>query len=159
MRRLRRTDWSRRLVRENALSVDDLIWPIFIIDGDNQRQPIASMPDVDRLSIDLAVEAADHAANLGIPVIALFPNTLPDLRSDDGAEAFNPDNLVCRATRAIKDAVPDIGILCDVALDPYTAHGHDGLLDGDIILNDETVDALIRQTLTQVEAGCDIIAL
>ncbi len=158
MRRLRRTDWSRRLVRENALSVDDLIWPIFIIDGDNQRQPIASMPDVDRLSIDLAVEAADHAANLGIPVIALFPNTLPDLRSDDGAEAFNPDNLVCRATRAIKDAVPDIGILCDVALDPYTAHGHDGLLDGDIILNDETVDALIRQTLTQVEAGCDIIA-
>jgi porphobilinogen synthase len=158
MRRLRRTDWSRRLVRENALSVDDLIWPIFIIDGDNQRQPIASMPDVERLSIDLAVEAADHAANLGIPVIALFPNTLPDLRSDDGAEAFNPDNLVCRATRAIKDAVPDIGILCDVALDPYTAHGHDGLLDGDIILNDETVDALIRQTLTQVEAGCDIIA-
>ena len=158
MRRLRRTDWSRRLVRENALSVDDLIWPIFIIDGDNQRQPIASMPNVDRLSIDLAVEAADHAANLGIPVIALFPNTLPDLRSDDGAEAFNPDNLVCRATRAIKDAVPDIGILCDVALDPYTAHGHDGLLDGDIILNDETVDALIRQTLTQVEAGCDIIA-
>jgi porphobilinogen synthase len=158
MRRLRRTDWSRRLVRENALSVDDLIWPIFIIDGDNQRQPVASMPDVERLSIDLAVEAADHAANLGIPVIALFPNTLPDLRSDDGAEAFNPDNLVCRATRAIKDAVPDIGILCDVALDPYTAHGHDGLLDGDIILNDETVDALIRQTLTQVEAGCDIIA-
>ncbi len=135
-----------------------MIWPIFIIDGDNQRQPIASMPDVERLSIDLAVEAADHAANLGIPVIALFPNTLPDLRSDDGAEAFNPDNLVCRATRAIKDAVPDIGILCDVALDPYTAHGHDGLLDGDIILNDETVDALIRQTLTQVEAGCDIIA-
>lgn len=158
MRRLRRTDWSRRLVRENALSVDDLIWPIFIIDGDNQRQPVASMPDVERLSIDLAVEAADHAANLGIPVIALFPNTLPNLRSDDGAEAFNPDNLVCRATRAIKDAVPDIGILCDVALDPYTAHGHDGLLDGDIILNDETVDALIRQTLTQVEAGCDIIA-
>lgn len=158
MRRLRRTEWSRRLVRENALSVDDLIWPIFIIDGDNQRQPVASMPDVERLSIDLAVEAADHAANLGIPVIALFPNTLPDLRSDDGAEAFNPDNLVCRATRAIKDAVPDIGILCDVALDPYTAHGHDGLLDGDIILNDETVDALIRQTLTQVEAGCDIIA-
>ena len=158
MRRLRRTDWSRRLVRENTLSVDDLIWPIFIIDGDNQREPVASMPGVERLSIDLAVEAADQAANLGIPVIALFPNTPPDLRSDDGAEAFNPENLVCRATRAIKDAVPDIGILCDVALDPYTAHGHDGLLDGDIILNDETVDALIRQTLTQVEAGCDIIA-
>ena len=158
MRRLRRTDWSRRLVRENTLSVDDLIWPIFIIDGDNQREPVASMPGVERLSIDLAVEAVDQAANLGIPVIALFPNTPPDLRSDDGAEAFNPENLVCRATRAIKDAVPDIGILCDVALDPYTAHGHDGLLDGDIILNDETVDALIRQTLTQVEAGCDIIA-
>lgn len=158
MRRLRRTDWSRRLVRENTLDVDDLIWPIFVIDGDNKSEPVASMPGVNRLSIDLAVEAADRAANLGIPVIALFPNTLPDLRSDDGAEAFNPDNLVCRATRAIKDAVPDIGILCDVALDPYTAHGHDGMLDGDTILNDETVDALIRQTLTQVEAGCDIIA-
>jgi len=158
MRRLRRTDWSRRLVRENTLDVDDLIWPIFVIDGDNKSEPVASMPGVNRLSIDLVVEAADRAANLGIPVIALFPNTLPDLRSDDGAEAFNPDNLVCRATRAIKDAVPDIGILCDVALDPYTAHGHDGLLDGDTILNDETVDALIRQTLTQVEAGCDIIA-
>ena len=158
MRRLRRTDWSRRLVRENTLDVDDLIWPIFVIDGDNKSEPVASMPGVNRLSIDLVVEAADRAANLGIPVIALFPNTLPDLRSDDGAEAFNPDNLVCRATRAIKDAVPDIGILCDVALDPYTAHGHDGMLDGDTILNDETVDALIRQTLTQVEAGCDIIA-
>ena len=158
MRRLRRTDWSRRLVRETALSVDDLIWPLFVIDGENTREPVASMPDVERLSVDLAVEAAREAADLGIPVIALFPNTPADLRSEDGAEAFNSDNLVCRATQAIKSAVPEIGILCDVALDPYTTHGHDGLMAGDEILNDETVDALIRQTLNQVAAGCDIIA-
>ena len=158
MRRLRRTDWSRRLVRETALSVDDLIWPLFVIDGENTREPVASMPDVERLSVDLAVEAAREAADLGIPVIALFPNTPADLRSADGAEAFNADNLVCRATQAIKSAVPEIGILCDVALDPYTTHGHDGLMSGDEILNDETVDALIRQTLNQVAAGCDIIA-
>ena len=158
MRRLRRTDWSRRLVREATLSVDDLIWPLFVIDGENAREPVASMPNVDRLSVDLAVEAAREAADLGIPVIALFPNTPADLRSADGSEAFNADNLVCRATQAIKSAVPEIGILCDVALDPYTDHGHDGLMSGDEILNDETVDALIRQTLNQVAAGCDIIA-
>ena len=158
MRRLRRTDWSRRLVRETALSVNDLIWPLFVIEGENTREPVASMPGVDRVSIDLAVEAAREAADLGIPVIALFPNTPADLRSADGAEAFNADNLVCRATQAIKSAVPNIGILCDVALDPYTTHGHDGLMAGDEILNDETVDALIRQTLNQVAAGCDIIA-
>ena len=158
MRRLRRTDWSRRLVRETVLSVDDLIWPLFVIDGKNTREPVASMPDVERLTVDLAVEAAREAADLGIPVIALFPNTPAHLRSADGAEAFNADNLVCRATQAIKSAVPEIGILCDVALDPYTDHGHDGLMSGDEILNDETVDALIRQTLNQVAAGCDIIA-
>ena len=158
MRRLRRTDWSRRLVREAKLSVDDLIWPLFVIDGKNAREPVASMPNVDRLSVDLAVEAAREAADLGIPVIALFPNTPADLRSADGSDAFNADNLVCRATQAIKSAVPEIGILCDVALDPYTDHGHDGLMSGDEILNDETVDALIRQTLNQVAAGCDIIA-
>jgi porphobilinogen synthase len=158
MRRLRRTDWSRRLVRETALSVNDLIWPLFVIEGENTREPVASMPGVDRVSIDLAVEAAREAADLGIPVIALFPNTPADLRNADGAEAFNADNLVCRATQAIKSAVPNIGILCDVALDPYTTHGHDGLMAGDEILNDETVDALIRQTLNQVAAGCDIIA-
>ena len=158
LRRLRRSDWSRRLVRETALSVNDLIWPLFVIDGENTREPVASMPDVERLSIDLAVEAAREAADLGIPVIALFPNTPADLRTPDGREAFNPDNLVCRATHAIKAAVPDIGILCDVALDPYTDHGHDGLMSGEEILNDETVDALIRQALNQVAAGCDIIA-
>ena len=158
MRRLRQADWSRRLVNENALSVDDLIWPIFVIEGENGKEAIGSMPGVDRLSIDLAVKAAKEAASLGIPVIALFPNTPADARSDDGQEALNPDNLVCRATRAIKDAVPQIGILCDVALDPYTSHGHDGLLDGESILNDETVDVLVGQALNQVTAGCDIIA-
>ena len=158
MRRLRQTNWSRRLVTENMLSVNDLIWPIFIIEGENQTEPVASMPGVVRLSIDLAVDAAKQAATLGIPVIALFPNTPDAARSDNGQEALNPDNLVCRATRAIKDAVPDIGILCDVALDPYTAHGHDGLLDGETILNDETVEVLVGQALNQVAAGCDIIA-
>ena len=158
MRRLRQTNWSRRLVTENMLSVNDLIWPIFITEGENQTEPVASMPGVARLSIDLAVDAAKQAAALGIPVIALFPNTPDAARSDNGEEALNPDNLVCRATRAIKDAVPDIGILCDVALDPYTAHGHDGLLDGETILNDETVEVLVGQALNQVAAGCDIIA-
>ena len=158
LRRLRRSDWSRRLVAENTLSVNDLIWPIFIIEGKNTKEPVASMPGVERLSIDLAVQAAKEAAALGIPVIALFPNTPDAARSDDGHEALNPDNLVCRATRAIKDAVPEIGILCDVALDPYTAHGHDGLLDGETILNDETVEILVGQSLNQVSAGCDIIA-
>ena len=158
MRRLRQADWSRRLVTENMLSVNDLIWPIFIVEGDNISEPIASMPGVARLSIDLAVKAAKQAAELGIPVIALFPNTPDAARSDDGQEALNPDNLVCRATSAIKEAVPQIGILCDVALDPYTAHGHDGLLDGETILNDETVEILVGQSLNQVSAGCDIIA-
>jgi porphobilinogen synthase len=116
------------------------------------------MPGVERLSIDLAVTAAKEAAALGIPVVALFPNTPAEARSDDGHEALNPDNLVCRAVRAIKDAVPEIGILCDVALDPYTAHGHDGLMDGDVILNDETIEVLVGQSLNQVAAGCDIIA-
>ena len=158
LRRLRRSDWSHRLVAENTLSVNDLIWPIFIIEGENNKEPVASMPGVERLSIDLAVQAAKEAAALGIPVIALFPNTPDAARSDDGHEALNPDNLVCRATRAIKEAVTNIGILCDVALDPYTAHGHDGLLDGETILNDETVEVLVGQSLNQVSAGCDIIA-
>ena len=157
-RRLRSSDWSRRLVRENRLTVDDLIWPIFIIDGESQRQPIASMPGVERLSIDLAVKAAEEAASLGIPVIALFPNTEPSLRTPDGAEALNGGNLVCRAVKAIKRAVPEIGILCDVALDPYTSHGHDGLVENGEIVNDRTVEVLVRQALVQAEAGCDIIA-
>ena len=158
MRRLRQADWSRRLVSEASLSPSDLIWPVFVIEGENEKEAVASMPGVERLSIDLAVKAAKEAASLGIPVMALFPNTPAEARSDDGQEALNPDNLVCRATSAIKEAVPEIGILCDVALDPYTAHGHDGLMDGETILNDETVEVLVGQTLNQVEAGCDIIA-
>jgi len=158
MRRNRQTDWSRRLMRENALSASDFIWPIFLADGDNNRTPVPSMPGVDRLSVDLAVEAASQAADLGIPVIALFPYTNPDLRTDDAAEALNPDNLVCKATRAIKAQGVDIGVWCDVALDPYTSHGHDGVMSGDEILNDETLEVLVAQTRVQVEAGCDIIA-
>ncbi len=157
-RRNRRTDWSRRLVRENVLTVDDLIWPIFILDGENIRQPVASMPGVDRLSIDEAVAACLHAAELGIPAVALFPYTDPKLRNEDGSEAFNPDNLVCKAVRAIKAAVPQIGIITDVALDPYTSHGHDGLMEGDEIVNDRTVRALVKQSLNQARAGADVIA-
>ena len=157
-RRLRRTDWSRRLVRENALSTDDLIWPIFIIEGQNKRQPVASMPLVERLSIDQAVVEAKRAAKLGIPVIALFPNTDPALRDENGTEALNPDNLVCRACRAIKEQVPDVGLLTDVALDPYTSHGQDGVMAGEEILNDESVAVLVQQALAQARAGCDIIA-
>jgi porphobilinogen synthase len=158
MRRLRRHDWTRRLVAENSLSAADLIWPIFLIEGDNKREAIGSMPGVDRLSIDQAVAAARHAAALKIPVIALFPQTPAGLKTEDGREALNPDNLVCRAVRAIKSAVPEIGVLCDVALDPYTSHGHDGVLrDGDVH-NDTTLETLVAQTLVQAQAGCDIIA-
>ena len=158
MRRLRRHEWARRLVAENSLAAADLIWPLFLIDGENKRVPIASMPGVDRLSVDVAVAAAEEAMSLGIPVIALFPNTEDAKKTADGREAENPDNLVCRAVRAIKKAVPDIGIMCDVALDPYTSHGHDGLLIDNYVANDETVGVLVRQALVQVEAGCDILA-
>ncbi len=159
MRRNRRTDWVRRMVREHQVTTDDLIWPLFIMDGDNARVPVASLPGVERLSVDQAVREAERAAKLTIPCLALFPYTDPSLRDETGSEATNPDNLVCRAIRAIKKEVPEIGILCDVALDPFTSHGHDGLLrDDGVILNDETVAVLIRQTLTQAEAGCDIIA-
>jgi porphobilinogen synthase len=158
MRRLRRHDWSRRLVAESTLSAADFIWPIFVIAGENRREAVASMPGVERLSVDLAVEAAGDAARLGIPVIALFPQTDPALKTEDGREALNADNLVCRAVRAIKKAVPEIGVLCDVALDPYTSHGHDGVLAGDTVANDESVAILVRQALVQAEAGCDIIA-
>ena len=158
MRRNRRADWSRRLVRETVLTVDDLIWPIFLIDGDNHAQDVASMPGVRRLSVDLAVTEAERAAALGIPALALFPFTEPSLRDPTGSESLNPDNLVCRAVRAIKHAVPQIGIICDVALDPYTSHGHDGVLSGDRILNDESVALLVLQALNQAAAGADIIA-
>jgi porphobilinogen synthase len=158
MRRNRRTAWSRALVRENTLTVDDLIWPIFVIEGQGRSEAVTSMPGISRWSVDLAVKRAKEAAEIGIPAIALFPNTPSSLRSADGAEAFNPDNLVCQAVRAIRKAVPGIGIMCDVALDPYTSHGHDGLMEGNEIVNDTTLDALVKQSLVQAEAGCDIIA-
>src|SRR5439155_19837229 len=158
MRRNRRSEWARRMVREHVLTTDDLIWPLFLTDGDKARTPIPSMPDVERLSVDEAVREAERAANLTIPCIALFPYTDPKSRDEMGSEALNPDNLVCRAIRAIKKEVPDVGILCDVALDPYTSHGHDGLLRDGTILNDETVEILVRQALVEAEAGCDIIA-
>ena len=158
MRRNRRTEWSRRLVRENTLTVDDLIWPIFLVDGEGVTQPVPSMPGVERLSVDRAVAAAERAAALRIPAIALFPYTEPGLRDPTGSEAINPDNLVCAATRAIKAVVPDLGIVVDVALDPYTSHGHDGLMVGDEIVNDATVEQLCVQALIQAEAGADVIA-
>ncbi|MCF8471072.1 MAG: porphobilinogen synthase [Parvibaculum sp.] len=158
MRRNRKSDWSRRLVSENALTVNDLLWPIFITEGTGVREPVPTMPGVDRLSVDEAVRSAEETATLGIPVIALFPYTPASSRDPAGSLATDPENLICRATRAIKAAVPGIGILCDVALDPYTSHGHDGLMSGDVILNDETIEVLVRQALVQVEAGCDIIA-
>jgi porphobilinogen synthase len=158
MRRLRRHGWTRSLVAENALSPADFIWPVFVIDGDNRREAVASMPGVERLSVDLVAAAAKEAAGLGIPVIALFPQTPAALKTDDGREALNPDNLVCRAVRAIKAAAPQMGVLCDVALDPYTSHGHDGVLVNGDVHNDATVEILVRQALVQVEAGCDIIA-
>lgn len=157
-RRNRKADWARRLVREHVLTADDLIWPIFVMDGDNKRAAVPSMPGVERLTVDNCVRAAAEAAKLRIPCIALFPYTDPSLRDEDGSEALNPDNLVCRAIRAIKKEVPEIGVMCDVALDPYTSHGHDGLLRDGVIVNDETVAVLVKQALVQAESGCDIIA-
>jgi len=158
LRRNRKSAWSRRLVAENVLTPADLIWPIFVTEGRGKRHSVPSMPGVDRLSVDLVVKAAEDAVALGIPAIALFPYTDARLRSEDGAEAFNPDNLVCRATRAVRKAGLDVGVLLDVALDPYTSHGHDGLMRDGEILNDATLNALVRQTLVQADAGCDIIA-
>ncbi|MGB7254432.1 MAG: porphobilinogen synthase [Xanthobacteraceae bacterium] len=157
-RRNRRAEWARRMVRENVLTTDDLIWPLFLVDGSRVRTAVDSMPGVERLSVDEAVRAAERAAKLTIPCIALFPYTEPGRRDDGGSEALNPENLVCRAIRAIKKEVPEIGVLCDVALDPYTSHGHDGLLHEGVILNDETVAVLVRQAVVEAEAGCDIVA-
>jgi porphobilinogen synthase len=157
-RRNRKTGWARRLVAESTLSPANLIWPLFLVEGRSERTAVPSMPGIDRLTVDLAVEAAQQAVDLGIPAIALFPYTDPKLRSEDGREAFNADNLVCRATRAIRKAGLDLGVLLDVALDPYTSHGHDGLMRGGEILNDETLEALVTQALVQADAGCDIIA-
>jgi porphobilinogen synthase len=157
-RRNRKAEWARRLVRENVLTTDDLIWPLFVVDGHNARANVASMPGVERISVDQAVRDAERAAKLNIPCIALFPYTEPSLRDPQGSEAVNPDNLVCKTVRAVKKEFPDLGILCDVALDPFTSHGHDGLIEDGRILNDETVAVLVQQALVQAEAGCDIIA-
>ena len=160
LRRTRTTGWSRAMVRENILTPADLIWPLFITEGKGAEEPVASLPGVSRWSVDNIVKRAQEARDAGIPCVALFPNTPADKRSENGAEASNPDNLMCRAIRAIKDACGnDIGILTDVALDPYTSHGQDGLIDADgYVLNDETVAALVDQAVTQAEAGADIIA-
>jgi porphobilinogen synthase len=158
LRRLRRHDWTRRLVAEHTLSPNDLIWPLFIIDGQNARTPIKTMPGVERLSVDLAVAAAREAAAAGIPALALFPNTQDERRSEDAREAFNPDNLMCRALAAIKDAVPGIGLIADVALDEYSSDGQDGLVKDGEILNDATIEVMVKSALVQARAGADIIA-
>ncbi len=158
MRRNRRDDWSRRLIRENTLTTDDLIWPVFIIEGRDKREAVSSMPGVERMSVDVLADAAGEAAALGIPCIALFPNTPAAAKDEDGSEALNPENLVCRAIRALKAKQPEIGVLCDVALDPYTSHGHDGVIRDGYVANDETVAILCEQALVQARAGCDVIA-
>jgi porphobilinogen synthase len=158
MRRNRRDDWTRRLVAENRLTVDDLIWPVFVVEGTGVREDVVSMPGVARLSIDLLAEAARAAADLGIPAIAVFPSVDPSLKTPDGAEAVNPDNLVCRAVRAVKKAVPSLGIVCDVALDPFNSDGHDGLVIDNYVDNDRSVEMLARMAVVQAEAGCDIVA-
>ncbi|NVZ10259.1 porphobilinogen synthase [Allochromatium humboldtianum] len=159
MRRMRRDDFSRRLMRENTLTPNDLIWPVFVLEGQGQREAVPSMPGVERLSIDLLVEAAREAYQLGIPVMALFPVTPMEVKSLDAREAFNPDGLAQRAVRALKEAVPELGVMTDVALDPFTTHGQDGLIDeAGYVMNDETVDVLVRQAVSHAEAGADIVA-
>ncbi|PVE23233.1 porphobilinogen synthase [Microvirga sp. KLBC 81] len=157
-RRNRKAEWSRRLVRENVLTTNDLIWPVFVVEGASGRQPVASMPGVERLTIAEVAKEAERAASLNIPAIALFPYTDPALRDHTGSESLNPRNLVNRAVREIKRVAPEIGVITDIALDPYTSHGHDGLLEGEKILNDETVALLAKQAVLQAEAGSDIIA-
>ncbi|MEL7739320.1 porphobilinogen synthase [Citromicrobium bathyomarinum] len=160
LRRTRTHDWSRRLHRETTLSPADLIWPLFVIEGEGQEQPVASLPGVSRWSVDLLVERVGEAIDLGIPCVALFPNTPAQLRSETAEEAWNPDNLLCRAVRAIRERYGDaIGVICDVALDPYTSHGQDGLLDQhNYVANDATIEALVKQSLNQAAAGADVIA-
>ena len=158
-RRLRRDDFTRNLVRENALTAHDLIYPVFVVDGQQRREAVASMPGVERLSLDLLLPVAEECVELGIPVMALFPVIDPALKTPDGKEALNPDGLVPRVVRALKQHFPELGVMTDVALDPFTSHGQDGLLDETgYILNDETVDILTQQALTQAQAGVDIVA-
>jgi len=159
MRRMRRDVFSRRLMRETRLTPDDLIWPVFVLDGSGQREAVPSMPGVTRLSIDLLIEEAREAVRLGIPALALFPVTPPEAKSEDARESFNPNGLAQRAVRALKDALPDLGVITDVALDPFTTHGQDGLIDETgYVLNDETVEVLSRQAVSHAEAGADIVA-
>jgi len=159
MRRMRRDDFSRRLMRETTLTPDDLIYPVFVLEGQGEREAVASMPGVERLSIDLLVEEAKQVHSLGVPAMALFPVTPGSAKSEDAAEAFNPDGLAQRAVRAIKDAVPELGVITDVALDPFTTHGQDGLIDeSGYVMNDETVEVLVKQALSHAAAGADVVA-
>ena len=159
MRRMRRDAFSRRLMRETRLGADDLIYPVFVIEGSGRREAVPSMPGVERKSIDLLVEEARAAVALGIPAMALFPVTPPEAKSDDAREAYNPQGLAQRAVRALKDALPDLGVITDVALDPFTTHGQDGLIDASgYVMNDETVEVLTRQALSHAEAGADVVA-
>mgnify|MGYP002735203947 FL=1 len=159
LRRNRRDEFSRRLVREHRLSVDDLILPVFVLDGENQREAVPSMPGVERLSIDLLLQEAERWVALGIPALALFPVTPPEHKSLDAAAAWSPDGIAQRATRALREKFPELGIITDVALDPFTTHGQDGILDDDgYVMNDETVDALVRQALSHAEAGAQVVA-
>ena len=157
MRRNRRDDWNRRLVAENRLSVDDLIWPVFVHDGDGAID-VPSMPGQARLSIDLLVAAVTEARDLGIPMVAVFPAIDDALKDPTGSDAVNPDNIVCRAVAALKQAVPGIGVMCDAALDPFTSHGHDGIIRDGYVVNDASVEVLVKQSLVQAAAGCDVIA-
>lgn len=159
LRRMRRDDFSRRLMRENTLTVDDLIYPVFVLEGKNQTETVASMPGVERMSVDLLVKEAEELARLGVPAMALFPVTPAEVKTLDGKEAWNPDGLAQRAVRAIKAAVPEMGVITDGALDPFTTHGQDGIIDDNgYVLNDDTVDALVKQALSQADAGADVIA-
>lgn len=159
MRRMRRDEFSRRLMREHALNPGDFIYPIFVLEGNNRRESVASMPGIDRFSIDLLIQEAKEVSALGIPAVALFPVTPPSAKSEDAAEAYNPDGLAQRAVRALKEALPDLGVITDVALDPFTTHGQDGLIDaGGYVMNDETVAVLVRQALSHAEAGADVVA-
>ncbi|GAA5133862.1 porphobilinogen synthase [Alloalcanivorax gelatiniphagus] len=159
MRRMRKDDFSRRLMRENTLTVDDLIYPVFVLDGEQRTEAVPSMPGVERMSIDLLVEEARQLAELGVPAMALFPVTPPEVKSLDAAEAWNPEGLAQRATRAIKAAVPGMGVITDVALDPFTTHGQDGILDDNgYVINEATVEALVKQALSHADAGADMVA-
>ncbi len=159
MRRMRRDDFSRRLMRESSLTADDLIYPVFVLEGDRQREPVASMPGIERLSIDELLRDATQLLELGIPALALFPVTPADKKSDNASEAWNPDGLAQRAVRALKDRFPELGVITDVALDPFTSHGQDGLIDDNgYVLNDETVEVLVNQALSHADAGADIVA-